>query len=78
MIGPRLRDSAAFSANPDLSNVSVAVADPDVLEPVGVEAERGRGARELQPRARLPDRDQVHEVRRRLTVLRSNYKTGLI
>ena len=62
-----------FFAGPYLSDVSVAVADPDVLEPVGVEAERGGGARELQPRARLPDRDQVHEVGRRLPVLRSNY-----
>ena len=56
----------------DLADVSVAVADPDVLEPVRVESEGGRGARELQAGARLPDRDQVHEVGRRLPILGPN------
>ena len=56
----------------DLADVSVAVADPDVLEPVRVESDGGRGARELQAGARLPDRDQVHKVGRSLSILGTN------
>ena len=48
-----------------LANVAVAVADPDVLQVVGVEAEGGRGAGELEPGPGLADGDQGQEVRRR-------------
>ena len=54
---------------PHLSDVSVAVAHPDVLESVGVEAEGGRGAGELQPRPRLPDGYRGEEVGGRVSIL---------
>ena len=47
-----------------LANVAVAVADPDVLQVMGVEAEGRRGAGELEPGPGLADGNQGQEVRR--------------
>ena len=45
-----------------LAYIAVAVADPDVLQVVGVEAEGGRGACELEPGPGLADGNQRQEV----------------